>query len=104
MPNNLIKKILHLYPRQDKNMIFKSGREGYWSNLSKQENNKFEKILENDGNSKVVDLHIWSIGSSQYAAAIDVITTSASSDHSFRDKLSGFSEIAHSTLSLQRIE
>jgi len=66
--------------------------------------NKVREILENDGNSKVVDLHIWSIGSSQYAAAIDVITTSASSDHSFRDKLSGFSEIAHSTLSLQRIE
>ena len=55
MPNNLIKKILHLYPRQDKNMIFKSGREGYWSNLSKQENNKFEKILENDGTKKAVE-------------------------------------------------
>jgi len=54
MSKNLAQKILHLYPLQDKNMIFKSGREGYWSNLSKQENNKFEKILENEGTKKAV--------------------------------------------------
>ena len=54
MSSNLIQKILNLYPRQDENMIFKSGREGYWSNLSKQENNKFRKILENDGAKSAV--------------------------------------------------
>ena len=54
MSNKLAQKILRLYPLQDKNMIFKSGREGYWSNLSKQENNKFEKILENYGTKKAV--------------------------------------------------
>ena len=35
-------------------MIFMSGRDGYWSNLSKQENNKFEKILEDDGTKEAV--------------------------------------------------
>ena len=54
MSKNLIQKISHLYPQQDENMIFKSGREGYWSNLSKQENNQFKNILENDGPKRAV--------------------------------------------------
>jgi len=54
MKNNIIKKISHLYPQQDENMIFKSGKEGYWSNLSKQENKRFEEILDNDGAKNAV--------------------------------------------------
>lgn len=54
MQSNLIEKILNLYPQQDENMIFKSGREGYWSNLSKKENDSFKNVLDNDGPKKAV--------------------------------------------------
>lgn len=54
MESNLIKKISKFYPQQDENKIFLSGREGYWSNLSKEENNKFKILLESQGAKKAV--------------------------------------------------
>jgi len=52
--NNFLEEIEKLYPQQDNNKIFESGREGYWSNLSKKENDKFEEILKNEGTKKAV--------------------------------------------------
>ena len=54
MSNNLIQKIFLLYPHQDKNKIFKSGRSGYWSNLSKNLNKKFNNKLKNGEIKKLV--------------------------------------------------
>lgn len=54
MSRNLFKKILNLYPILDKNSIFKSGKKGYWSNLSKEENNRFNKMIKNSGAKKAV--------------------------------------------------
>jgi Co/Zn/Cd efflux system component len=55
--------------------------------------------LENDGQSKVTDLHIWSIGSSQYAASISMISDRPS-DH-FRMKLRSIDKIVHVTLDIK---
>jgi len=54
MSNKLIHKILLLYPHQDKNQIFMSGKKGYWSNLSKDINNEFIKKIKNGGVKKTV--------------------------------------------------
>ena len=45
-------KILETIYGKSKNSIFLSGREGYWHNLSKTENNEFFKILE----KKIVEM------------------------------------------------
>lgn len=58
MSNNLTQKIFLLYPHQDKNKIFKSGRSGYWSNLSKNLNKKFNKELKNGEIKKLVKYYI----------------------------------------------
>lgn len=39
---------------EDENNIFKSGKQGYWSNLSKEENENFTEILNNSGTRAAV--------------------------------------------------
>ena len=40
------KKLSSIYSDKDINQIYLSGRKGYWSNLSKAQNEKFTKLLE----------------------------------------------------------
>ncbi|NQU68853.1 MAG: CDF family Co(II)/Ni(II) efflux transporter DmeF [Candidatus Marinimicrobia bacterium] len=58
-------------------------------------------ILEKDGVTKVTDLHIWSIGPNQFAAAIEVITSDVHSEKYLRDELKSVKEIVHSTISFR---
>ena len=46
---SVVKKYLESIYTKSVNNIFLSGREGYWHNLSKSENNEFFKILEKKG-------------------------------------------------------
>ncbi len=44
--NKIEKKLSSIYSEKDINNIYLSGRKGYWSNLSKAQNDKFSKLLE----------------------------------------------------------
>jgi len=52
--NNLKKKLAGLYPTKDHAGIYKSGREGYWSNLSKKENKEFLAVISSQGARQAV--------------------------------------------------
>ena len=51
---NLEKELLKIYPTKDNRGVYKSGREGYWSNLSKKENQEFSTIINSQGARKAV--------------------------------------------------
>ena len=51
---NLEKELLKIYPTKDYRGVYKSGREGYWSNLSKKENQEFSTIINSQGARKAV--------------------------------------------------
>jgi len=51
---SLEEKLSDLYPNQDSNKIYTSGREGYWSNLSKEENDAFSSALASSGTKAAV--------------------------------------------------
>lgn len=40
--------------------------------------NQVKEVLQKDGQSKISDLHIWSIGSNQYAAIIEILSSDSS--------------------------
>jgi cyclopropane fatty-acyl-phospholipid synthase-like methyltransferase len=52
--NELENKILNLYPKNDNYGIYKSGSEGYCSNLSKKENEIFSFIINSEGVEQAV--------------------------------------------------
>ncbi|MDA9148579.1 methyltransferase [Alphaproteobacteria bacterium] len=52
--NKLEKYLKYLYPEKDKSGIYKSGREGYWSNLSKKENKEFLDVIISKGTRNAV--------------------------------------------------
>lgn len=60
---------------------------------------KVQSILEMDKGVIVTDLHIWSIGSNQYAAAIEILVPDMKTDEQLRKALSQIKEIVHLTLS-----
>ena len=53
--NKLEKELERLYPKKDHAGIYKSGREGYWSNLSKKENKEFLDVISSKGTRKAVE-------------------------------------------------
>ena len=61
-------------------------------------------LLEMDGESKITDLHIWSIGSNQYAAAIEVVGSSIGNTGQLEVLLEQVSEIVHSTISVKSLK
>jgi cation diffusion facilitator family transporter len=56
--------------------------------------------LESDGDTRVTDLHIWSIGPAIYAAAIALATSSHKSADEYRRLLHGKHGVAHLTIEI----
>ncbi len=55
----------------------------------------------NDGDTKIVDLHVWRIGRQSYACALGVVTGDpALSAQAIRARLAVHEEIVHSTIEL----
>ena len=63
-----------------------------------------KELLEKDGQTKITDLHIWSIGSNQYAAAIEIVSTNPKDDKYFHHLVESVEGIAHVTIGLHRVK
>jgi cation diffusion facilitator family transporter len=64
---------------------------------------KVKELLEKDGQTKITDLHIWSIGSNQYAAAIEIVSTNLKNDKYLRQLIESVEGIAHVTIAVHRV-
>ncbi len=56
---------------------------------------EIQAALENDGHSKVADLHVWRVGPRRLAAMVSVTTTLPKQPDDYRRTLSSFGELAH---------
>ena len=66
--------------------------------------NQVKELLEKDGQTKITDLHIWSIGSNQYAVAIEIVCTNEKADKYFHQLIESIEGIAHVTLGVHRVK
>ena len=66
--------------------------------------NKVKKIIEQDGKSRIIDLHIWSIGSNQYALAAEILNSGNEDSDDYKQRLQSVIEIQHSTIDVKKID
>ena len=60
------------------------------------------KRIEEDGDSRVADLHLWSIGPDIYAAIITVVAHEPASPDQYRTRISGNMALAHISIEVHR--
>jgi cation diffusion facilitator family transporter len=63
-----------------------------------------EELLEKDGQTKITDLHIWSIGSNQFAAAIELVSSNLEDDNYFHQLIESVEGVAHVTIGVHRLK
>jgi len=56
---------------------------------SKEMQDKIIQIIESDGESKVADLHVWSIGPDIYSALISIVSNSATTPAEYKARMPG---------------
>jgi cation diffusion facilitator family transporter len=63
---------------------------------------KIKKNIESDGDSRITDLHIWSVGPNRYSANISVVAQNPLEPEQYKQLLSSNSELAHITVEVFR--
>ena len=56
------------------------------------------RVIENDADNKIVDLHIWKVGANHYAAIISLVTHFPRGTEYYRNLLSDFHRLSHITI------
>jgi cation diffusion facilitator family transporter len=64
--------------------------------------NEIAKRIEEDGDSRVADLHLWSIGPDVYAATMTVVAHEPASPDQYRARISGNMALAHISIEVHR--
>ncbi|HHW59867.1 MAG: cation diffusion facilitator family transporter [Bacteroidales bacterium] len=60
------------------------------------------QIIESDGKSKVIDLHLWKLTSDKYACIVSIDTSGLYSIYEYKDRLKKFEELAHINVELHK--
>jgi len=60
--------------------------------------------IENDGDSKISDLHIWQVGVNKFAAIVSVVAHHPKSPEEYRDALKIHEELVHVNIEVQTCE
>ncbi|MDO9316346.1 MAG: CDF family Co(II)/Ni(II) efflux transporter DmeF [Burkholderiaceae bacterium] len=58
--------------------------------------------IESDGDARVADLHLWRVGRQHYAAIASIVADAPLAPAVYRDRLSGYSALAHLSLEVNR--
>jgi Co/Zn/Cd efflux system component len=59
---------------------------------------KIRTAMEGDGDTKVVDLHLWQVGQEKYACVLSVVAARPPPLSAYKDRLQDFAELAHVTV------
>lgn len=66
---------------------------------------KIRNVLQNDGATKVEDLHVWKVGPGHLSAVISVATTVPNRNWSYYQwKLRGLKTLSHLTIQVHNVE
>jgi cation diffusion facilitator family transporter len=63
---------------------------------------KITKVIEDDSDNKIVDLHIWRVSENHYAAIISLVTHFPKDTKYYRDLLDEFSRLSHITIEVHK--
>jgi cation diffusion facilitator family transporter len=66
--------------------------------IEKEYQTAIKKTIEDDSDNRVSDIHIWKIGANHYAAIISLITHYPKSTQYYKDLLTGFHRLSHTTV------
>jgi cation diffusion facilitator family transporter len=85
-----------------KNLILETGKVLLDREMDAPVVEEIREVVEagvNDGDTRIVDLHVWRIGRQSYACAVGVVTRDRSLNaNAIRDRLAVHEEIVHSTI------
>ena len=56
------------------------------------------EAIEKDADNRITDIHIWRVGANHYAAIISLVTHFPKSAEYYKDLLSGFHKLSHTTI------
>lgn len=65
-------------------------------------NEEIHKAIENDGDTKITDLHIWQLGVHKFAAIISVVAHEPKTVKAYKDSLKEHEELVHVSIEVQR--
>jgi cation diffusion facilitator family transporter len=65
-------------------------------------NDEIHKAIEGDGDSKIVDLHIWQLGVHKFAAIISVVAHQPKTVKAYKAMLAQHEELVHVSIEVQR--
>ncbi|MHB9138917.1 MAG: CDF family Co(II)/Ni(II) efflux transporter DmeF [Victivallaceae bacterium] len=61
---------------------------------------QIKQTIENDGETKISDLHLWKVGMNKYACIISLVTANPQNIAFYKQKLEKFEELAHLTIEI----
>lgn len=61
-------------------------------------------LIQSDGESRVVDLHVWRVGSSDMAVMVSLVTGAGRTAEEYRDRLSAAGHLAHISVEVHPCE
>ena len=56
------------------------------------------EAIEKDTDNRITDIHIWKVGANHYAAIISLVTHFPKSAEYYKDLLTGFRKLSHTTI------
>lgn len=66
--------------------------------IEKAMSERIRSTIESDGDSRVADLHVWRVGSTDTAAIVSVVTGEARTAHEYSTRLEGIDNLQHLTV------
>jgi Co/Zn/Cd efflux system component len=63
---------------------------------------KIREVIEQESDSRLTDLHVWSVGPAVYAASIAVVSSDPKTADHYRNLLPGNLGLAHTTVEVHR--
>jgi cation diffusion facilitator family transporter len=63
--------------------------------IATEESDAIRQAIESDGDSKVTDLHVWRVGTTEKAAIVSLVTSQSRSPSDYRTVLRSFADLKH---------
>jgi len=66
--------------------------------IDKSYQSEIKKVIENDADNRIADIHIWKVSANHYAAIIALVTDFPKSAEHYKNLLNGFHKLSHVTI------
>lgn len=65
---------------------------------------QIKALIESDGDSKIIDLHVWQVAQNQYACIVSLVTGKERPIEEYKKRLSAIPELSHVTVEIYTCE